>query len=163
AYRFPTEVIMRLLQWFLPPVVLAALACFLPPPDSQAQIRDDEEALKLLKVPDGFEVHLFAGKDLVQNPTAIDVDIYGRVWVCEGKNSRSTFNKGPGPLDPDADRIKVLEDTKGTGRADKMTVFLDKIPIVPMSVCIVGDQCHVGVSPEWWRFDGASDRDKPVA
>ncbi|HEV3202904.1 MAG TPA: PVC-type heme-binding CxxCH protein [Gemmataceae bacterium] len=129
------------------------------PCSARAQIRDDREALKTLKVPEGFEIRLFAGADICHNPTAIDVDIYGRVWVAEGMNYRSTFNKGPGPLDPDADRIKVFEDTKGTGRADKVTVFCDKIPIVPMSICVAGDKAFVGVAPELWMFDGASARD----
>src|SRR5438552_4800460 len=126
------------------------------------QIRDDQEALKTLKVPDGFEIRLFAGADICHNPTAIDVDIYGRVWVAEGMNYRSLLHKGgggAGPHDPDADRIKVFEDTKGTGRADKVTVFADRIPIVPMSICVVGDQAFVGVAPQLWRFDGASGKD----
>src|SRR5947209_8454502 len=100
-------------------LALAAVAGFLVTPPAGAQIRDDQEALKTLKVPEGFEVRLFAGSDICHNPTAIDVDIYGRVWVAEGVNYRKSLHPGPGPLDPDADRIKVLEDTKGTGRADK--------------------------------------------
>src|SRR5947207_11047300 len=105
--------------------------------DSSGQIRDDEAALKTLKVPEGFEIRLFAGSDICHNPTAIDVDIYGRVWVAEGVNYRALLHRGggaEGPLDPGADRIKVFEDTQGTGRADKVTVFTDKIPIVPMSI-----------------------------
>ena len=141
------------------PQALAVLLPLLVPAWAAGQIRDDAEALKTLKVPEGFEIRVFAGMDICHNPTAIDVDIYGRVWVAEGMNYRSTFNKGPGPLDPDADRIKVFEDTKGTGRADKVTVFCDRIPIVPMSVCVAGDQAFVGVAPELWRFDGAAARD----
>jgi putative membrane-bound dehydrogenase-like protein len=150
---------MRVL-WFVPALAFAALLAFAPPAEIQAQIKDDLAALKTMKVPEGFEIRLFAGADICHNPTAIDVDIYGRVWVCEGMNYR--HQKLPTPPDPDADRIKVFEDTTGSGKADKVTTFIDKIPIVPMSVCVVGDQCHIGVSPEWWRFDGASNRDKPV-
>jgi putative membrane-bound dehydrogenase-like protein len=126
---------------------------------ARGQIRDDQAALRTLRVPDGFEIRLFAGADLCHNPTAIDVDVYGRVWVAEGVNYRSSFNPGPGPKDPGADRIKVFEDTDGDGRADRVTVFCDQIPIVPMSVCVAGDQVHVGVAPEWWLFDGASARE----
>ena len=71
-----------------------------PTSRSMGQIRDDQAALKTLKVPEGFEIRLFAGSDICHNPTSIDVDIYGRVWVAEGVNYRSTLNKGPGPLDP---------------------------------------------------------------
>src|SRR5262245_32416428 len=157
--RHATEVTMRVL-WFVLALVITGLVAFAPPEELQAQIKDDEAALKTMKVPEGFEIRLFAGADICHNPTAIDVDIYGRVWVCEGMNYR--HQKLATPLDPDADRIKVFEDTKGTGKADKVTTFIDKITIVPMTVCVVGDKCHVGVSPEWWRFDGASNRDKPV-
>jgi putative membrane-bound dehydrogenase-like protein len=143
-----------------PGLGLVALAWFLLPAPAAAQIRDDDKALQTLKVPEGFEIRLFAGADICHNPTAIEVDIYGRVWVCEGMNYR--HQKLATPLDPDADRIKVFEDTKGTGRADKVTVFCDKVPIVPMTVCVVGDQVHIGVSPEWWRFDGGSDRKNPI-
>src|SRR5713226_3683541 len=129
-------------------LILVILICSGFSSSARAQIRDDLEALKTLKVPEGFEIRLFAGADICHNPTAIDVDIYGRVWVAEGMNYRSTFNKGPGPLDPDADRVKVFEDTKGTGRADKVTVFCDKIPIVPMSICVAGDKMFTGVAPE---------------
>src|SRR5260370_21881522 len=106
---------MRIRQTF----VLAALIGLVLTAPVGAQIRDDQEALKTLKVPDGFEIRLFAGADICHNPTAIDVDIYGRVWVAEGVNYRAILNRGasPGPLDPDAARIKVFEDTKGTVRA----------------------------------------------
>jgi len=152
---------MRVLRYLLP-LLLAAFIVWLPAEDVAAQIKDDHEALKTLKVPEGFEIRLFAGGDICHNPAAIDVDVYGRVWVCEGKNYRSTFAKAPTPKDPDGDRIKVFEDTDGDGKADKVTVFTDKIPVVPMTVCVAGDQCHIGVSPEWWRFDGAGDRKNPV-
>jgi len=141
-------------------MVLALGLALFPWTTSEGQIKDDLEAMKSFKVPEGFEVRLFAGTDLIHNPTALDVDIYGRVWVCEGMNYRK--GKVGSPPDPDADRVKVLEDTDGDGKADKVTVFCDKVPIVPMTVCVVGDHCHVGVSPEWWRFDGAAIRDKPV-
>src|SRR5687768_10712195 len=85
-----------------PIVILALAAGILLPALGRAQIRDDQEALKTLKVPDGFEVRVFAGSDLCHNPTALDVDIYGRVWVTEGINYRGTFRASPGPVDPDA-------------------------------------------------------------
>src|SRR3954471_12711250 len=126
---------MHVRQQFVAALACAALASFFPAAPARAQIRDDQEALRTLKVPEGFEIRLFAGSDICHNPTAIDVDIYGRVWVAEGGNYRALLHRGggsEGPLDPGADRIKVFEDTTGTGRADKVTVFTDKIPIVPM-------------------------------
>ncbi len=41
-----------------------------------------EDALKALKVADGFQVELFAAEPMLINPTCIDVDHKGRVWVA---------------------------------------------------------------------------------
>src|SRR6185369_11932785 len=80
------------------------------------------EAVKKFTVGDGLEVTLFASEPMVRNPTDIDVDERGRVWVTEGVNYRSSFQKW-GVLQPEGDRIVILEDTKETGHADKETVF----------------------------------------
>src|SRR5579863_2539743 len=60
------------------------------------------------KVADGLEVSLFASEPLVRNPTDMDIDERGRVWVTEGVNYRSTFQKW-GVLEPAGDRIIRLE------------------------------------------------------
>src|SRR5262249_49153451 len=41
------------------------------------------ESLKLITVPDGFHVSLFAGEPDVQQPIAISLDDRGRLWVAE--------------------------------------------------------------------------------
>ncbi len=62
------------------------------------------------------------------NPTNIDVDSRGRVWVAEGLNYRlSRGRNGKFKRIADADKIKILEDTDGDGKADKATVFADRI------------------------------------
>jgi len=70
------------------------------------------DAAKKFTVCDGMEATLFASEPMVRNPTDIDIDSRGRVWVTEGVNYRSTFQKW-GVLQPEGDRIVVLEDTKG--------------------------------------------------
>src|SRR5205814_9125140 len=59
------------------------------------------------------------------NPSSIDIDSRGRVWVCEGANYRVSphMNKPWGVQRQGGDRILILEDTDGDGRADKETVF----------------------------------------
>src|SRR5437867_1867066 len=42
-----------------------------------------EEALKKFKLPDGFEIRLFAGEPEVVNPVAMTWDERGRLWVLE--------------------------------------------------------------------------------
>lgn len=41
-----------------------------------------EEAAKLMSVPDGFSVTLFAGEPEVRQPIAMQVDDRGRIWVA---------------------------------------------------------------------------------
>ncbi len=54
--------------------------------------------------------------------------------------------------DPPADKIKVLEDTDGDGRADKATVFADDL-FAPMSICVAGDKVYVATSPDLWVYE----------
>src|SRR5262245_52905341 len=80
-----------------------------------------EESVKRMKVADGFEVKLFAAEPDVINPIAMTVDEKGRVWVVESFEYPRRTPKGKMPRD----RIKILEDTKGTGVCDKVTIFAE--------------------------------------
>ncbi len=113
-----------------------------------AQLSADEE-LKTLRPAEGIVVSLFAAEPMITNPAAIDVDTRGRVWVAEIQWYRS------GAKDPPADKIKVLEDADGDGRADKCTVFAEGL-FAPMSICVAGPQVFVATSPDLWVFE---DRD----
>src|SRR5690606_24320940 len=55
-------------------------------PDSLKRL--PENALKGLKVADGLAVQLFASEPEITNPTNMDVDHKGRVWICEAYNYR---------------------------------------------------------------------------
>jgi putative membrane-bound dehydrogenase-like protein len=74
---------------------------------------------------------------MLVNPTNIDIDSRGRVWVTEGLNYRLT-REGNSRFRriEDADKIKILEDTDGDGKADKVTVFADRIFPVPMGIAV---------------------------
>ena len=52
----------------------------------------------------------------------MDIDHKGRVWVCESVNYRDTLHHRP-LRRPAGDRIVILEDTSGVGKADKATTF----------------------------------------
>src|SRR5207244_11751528 len=73
-------------------------------------------------VSEGLQLSLFSSEPMVRNPTDMDVDANGRVWIIEGVNYRSSFQKW-GVLEREGDRIVVLEDTNGDGVADKESVF----------------------------------------
>ncbi|MBT3889914.1 MAG: c-type cytochrome [Planctomycetaceae bacterium] len=76
------------------------------------------EALAALKVPDGFEVSLFAGEPDVHQPLAFTFDDRGRLWVIENY-SYPEWNAEA------YDRIVIFEDTDQDGQFDKKKVFLD--------------------------------------
>src|SRR6516162_137717 len=78
---------------------------------------DPEESLKRMKVPPGFEVTLFAAEPDIINPIAFSIDERGRLWVVECYEYPKRTPPGKKPRD----RIKILEDTTGSGKADKVT------------------------------------------
>ncbi len=83
--------------------------------------RDSKDAVKGLDVAEGLEATLFASEDskpAMLNPTSIDIDHLGRVWVCEVVNYRHRNGERK-----EGDRILILEDTDGDGVSDKQTVF----------------------------------------
>lgn len=93
------------------------------------------EAVKTLQVAPGLEASLFAWEPMIMKPADIDVDSRGRVWVCEGVNYRK-WSK----LRPEGDRIVILEDTRGTGHADKSTVFYQGTDVnCALGICVLGD------------------------
>ena len=63
--------------------------------------------VKKMTVADGLEVTLFACEPDLVNPCDMDIDARGRVWITEGANYRSSFQKW-GLLRPAGDRIVVL-------------------------------------------------------
>jgi putative membrane-bound dehydrogenase-like protein len=104
------------------------------------------------KVEATFTVHnpelewkLWASEPLFANPTSMDIDHLGRVWVCESVNYRHTLRKQP-PNRPAGDRIVILEDSKGTGRADKATTFYQSPELLaPLGIAVAKDP----VGPGW--------------
>jgi putative membrane-bound dehydrogenase-like protein len=112
-----------------------------------AQKTPDEE-LKSLRPAAGLDVGLFASEPMITNPSCLDVDSHGRVWVAEIQFYRAKAKNPP------ADKIKVLEDTDGDGKADKMTVFADGL-FAPMSICVCGNKVYSFISGELCVFTDA--------
>ena len=81
-----------------------------------------------IKVMDGFKLELFASEkefpDL-QNPVQMSFDNRGRLWVAV---MPSYPHWRPGDPRPN-DKLLILEDTDGDGRADKQTVFADHLQL----------------------------------
>jgi putative membrane-bound dehydrogenase-like protein len=123
--------------------------------------RSPESSLADLKVYNGLEVTLFASEPMMTNPTNMDIDALGRVWVCEAYNYRSQYNP-KNPTKKDGDRILILEDTDGDGKADKQKVFYQGTDInSALGICVLGDKIIVSCSPNVLVFTDSNGDDKP--
>ena len=91
-----------------------------------------------------LEVTLWAASPMIRNPTNIDTDKDGRIWVAEGVNYRSHYER-----QPEGDRIMVLEDTDGDGRADKSWPFVQE-PFLraPMGIAVIDNLVVVSMTPD---------------
>jgi putative membrane-bound dehydrogenase-like protein len=123
-------------------VVLLALA-----ESTVAQVAP-EKCESTFTVADGLEFKLWAAEPNLVNPTCIDIDHRGRVWVCEAVNYRTKMHDKPLNR-PEGDRIVILEDTRGTGKADKATTFYQAPDLYgPMGIAVAKDP----VGPGWKVF-----------
>ena len=83
------------------------------------------ESMKLAQVPPGFELSLFAHEPNIVNPIHIAWDHRGRAFVIETVDYPNNLQAG----NIGNDRITICEDTNGDGKADKFTVFADKLSV----------------------------------
>jgi len=108
-----------------------------------AQGHSLDEAAAKMTVAGGFEVELVAGEPLVRQPVSVEFDDRGRVWVLQylqypnpaglkrvkvDRYSRTVYDRvpEPPPRGPRGDdRLTILEDTDGDGRADRAKDFVD--------------------------------------
>jgi mono/diheme cytochrome c family protein/glucose/arabinose dehydrogenase len=85
-----------------------------------------EEALASMKTAPGFHIELFASEEDfpdLANPVQLSFDNKGRLWVAV----MPTYpHWRPGDPKPN-DKLLILEDTDGDGKADKQTVFADSL------------------------------------
>lgn len=83
------------------------------------------EALSSFEIEPGFKIELIASEPLINDPVAMTIDEYGKMYVVEMPGV--PYNKsGIG-------RVVVLEDTDGDGKMDKHSVFADSL-ILPTGV-----------------------------
>ncbi len=136
-----------------------------PPVDrtilTEAQKREPQYAVSALEVAEGLEATLFAHEPMIINPTNLDVDEKGRVWVCEAFNYRPTFNPGNQQTD-EGDKIVILADTNGDGVADSRKIFYQGTDInAALGIGVFGNRIIVSCSPNIFVFTDENGDDVP--
>jgi putative heme-binding domain-containing protein len=124
--------------------------------DASVPDPDPELERRSFQVAEGFEVNLFAADPLLAKPIQMNFDPAGRLWVASS-DLYPQIKPGQKPTD----RILILEDRKGTGRAEKITVFAEGL-LIPTGVAPGDGGAYVADSTELVHFkekDGkAADR-----
>jgi putative heme-binding domain-containing protein len=122
----------------------------IPDPDPEIERRS-------FLVADGFEVNLFAADPVLAKPIQMNFDPRGRLWVVS-----SEVYPQIEPGQAANDRVLVLEDADGDGRADRTTVFAGGL-LIPTGIEPGDGGAYVANSTELLHFadtdgDGKADR-----
>lgn len=122
---------------------------------------DVQKELASFKVAEGFEVTLFAADPMVAKPIQMNWDTEGRLWVVS-----STVYPHLKTGESANDKIFVLEDTDGDGKADKSTIFAEGL-IQPTGILPGDGGVYVANSTEILHFsdtdgDGKADKKRRV-
>jgi putative membrane-bound dehydrogenase-like protein len=113
-------------------------------------------SMERTQVPADMRLVLFAAEPDIMKPIAFAWDARGRLWVCE------TSDYPHGVMEDQQqgnDRIKICEDTDGDGKADKFTVFADKLNI-PTSLVFANGGVIVAQSPNFVFLKDTDGDDK---
>jgi len=117
-----------------------------------------ENALKKLKVPDGYKIELFASEEQfpdLAKPMQMSFDNKGRLWIA---TMPSYPHYKPGDSKPN-DKIIILEDTNGDGKADKQTVFADGLHLpVGFEIAPEGVYVSQGTNLKFYQDTNGDDR-----
>jgi putative membrane-bound dehydrogenase-like protein len=108
------------------------------------------------------QITTFATEPMLKNPTNMDIDSKGRVWITEAYNYRPAISGNP--TNPKGDRILILEDTNGDGVADSQKIFYQSPELnAPLGIAVLDSMVIVSQSPYIWKMfddnrDGVADR-----
>ncbi len=146
--------------------VLAAWALLATPAWAQRELKeipdpDPELERKTFQVAPGFEVNLFAADPLLAKPIQINFDAAGNLWAAT-----SAVYPQIKPGQKANDKVLVISDTKGTGKADKISVFADGL-FIPTGIAPGDGGVYVANSTEILHLsdskgDGKADRSRVV-
>jgi putative membrane-bound dehydrogenase-like protein len=108
--------------------------------------------LEFFQVAEGLKVTLWAKSPLLHNPTNMDIDRFGRVWIAEGMNYRGRKVQDQG------DKIVVVSDKDGDGQADHSHVFVQEPALVaPLGIAVMGNKVVVSQPPDLIVYTDVND------
>jgi glucose/arabinose dehydrogenase len=113
-------------------------------PNDQIKLTTPEESISQMKLPEGYAVNLFASEGMfpeLENPVQFAFDNRGRLWVCCMPDYPQVL-----PGKTPRDKVLILEDTNADGKADKCTVFADKLH-VPTGIELDDGGAYVAQQP----------------
>jgi mono/diheme cytochrome c family protein/glucose/arabinose dehydrogenase len=117
---------------------------------NESPVLSPADAVKTFFMPPGYHVELVASEPLVQDPTVIDWDLQGRLWVVEMTGFVRDLQAKEPNLDP-IGHVAVLEDTNHDGVMDKRTVFADGL-ILPRALKVLDHGVLVGEPGSLWMM-----------
>jgi mono/diheme cytochrome c family protein len=143
-----------------PQARIFAGADFSPKPPVQA-LSPEEEAKRFV-LPPGYHLELVLSEPDVINPVAIAFDGNGRMFVAEMRTYMEDAD-GNNEYAP-VSRISMHESTKGDGKFDKHTVFLDKLilprMVLPLDKSILTMETDADDVYQYWDTDNDGIADK---
>ncbi len=113
-----------------------------------------EEELKGFHLPPGYEISLFASEPDITKPINMEFDDRGRLWVTHSIEYPMEASPGSGK-----DKITILEDTNGDGKADKFTDFASDLNI-PIGIMPVKGGAIAYSIPNVYMFADTNGDDK---
>src|ERR1700722_19896838 len=137
----------------LPPVTKVETDLPGPNADKSFPFLSGEEAISKMTVHSHMKVNLFASEEQfleLVNPVQMAWDTKGRLWVAAWKNYPERA-----PDSKVGDSLIVLEDTKGTGHADKVTHFIDDLN-APTGFQFYRDGVLLMQAPDLWFLRDAN-------
>lgn len=123
--------------------LVACLVCLFVACGASGQDLEPEEAVRRMTLPVGLEAKLFASEPDVRQPILVKCDDRGRLWTIQylqypnpaglkrvkvDRWSRTVYDRVPEPPPHGprgADRITILTDADGDGRAEEAKDFVD--------------------------------------
>ncbi len=116
-----------------------------------------------LHLPDDLTAVLWAESPMIYNPTNMDVDSKGRLWVTEAVNYRNYNNDSTKFLHhSQGDRIMILEDVDQDGKADSSKIFVqDRDLLSPVGIAVIGNKVIVSCSPNLIVYTDENGDDIP--